>query len=295
MAFWSSQRIQIEQQWAIERDLPHQHCLTSERIRRGPKPDPLISKDDFKKSNVMHGAYELTLDESALITPDGSDNLQFPFSTNRAIRIPPGQFALLFSKETVNIPADVIAFISLKGNIKFKGLINISGFQVNPGFSGRLKFSVYNASGDDVHLNVGEPCFQIWFADLDDSTMDPYNKETGHYQNQCRFTPDDFDRMSEARHSPESLNKRLTEIERTVSMMFAVGTVVVFPIVIGFVIAIFDRWFKETPDKVSTGELILWIAPIVGFIVLVLNSILNGSLRKFVTKSERAMRDKDPL
>lgn len=292
MPFWSSQRIKAEQRWTDTRILPEPNPFTTERIRNGPNPLPLISRDNYREKNVMHGAYELTLDNNVLVTPDGPEYDMRP-ARKQAIKIPPGQFALLFTEEVVNIPANVIAFISLKGSIKFKGLINISGFQVNPGFSGHLKFSVYNASGDDVHLNFGEPCFQIWFAELDAKTEVPYDDETGHYQGQSRFSPEDRDRMAEERHSPENLHRRLAAAEKKVSMIGAVGIVVVVPMIIGFVITIFDHWFKETPDKLSTGELILWTAPIVGLVILGLNSILNGSFTKFVSKCEREMKDRD--
>jgi deoxycytidine triphosphate deaminase len=286
MAFWSSQRIKAEQFWTATQSLPQTNPFTAERRTRGPNPLLLIS-GDYKEEQVKHGAYELKLDTNVLITPDGSE-CGVPTSSTQAIKIPPGQFALLFTKETVNVPSNVIAFISLKGNIKFKGLINISGFQVNPGFSGHLKFSVYNASGDDIHLNFDEPCFQIWFAELDAETEDPYGAETGgHYQNQKKFTPDDRDRMAEERHSPENLHNRLIQTEKKIGMITAVGIVVVFPAAIGFATQIFDRWFKGTPDKNSTGEIIIWTAVIVGLCVLGLNSLLNGSWKKFVEKCER--------
>jgi dCTP deaminase len=167
----------------------------------------------------------------------------------------------------VNIPADVIAFISLKGRVKFKGLINISGFQVDPGFPGHLKFSVYNASAEDVHLNYGDPCFLIWFADLDKKTEDSYE---GDHKNQKAFTPEDRDRMSEPRHSPEGLHNRLEKIEDRVSAINAVGLVVLIPLLTGLVIAIFDHWFAEKTDRISDGGLIICTALVVGMVFLLL-------------------------
>jgi len=49
--------------------------------------------------------------------------------------VPPGQFALLITEERVNIPDDKIAFISFKFSKKARGLINVSGFHVDPGYS----------------------------------------------------------------------------------------------------------------------------------------------------------------
>jgi dCTP deaminase len=60
-----------------------------------------------------------------------------------------------------------MAFISIKARIKWRGLINVSGFHVDPGYEGRLIFAVLNGGPAAVHLRRGDPCFLMWFADLD--------------------------------------------------------------------------------------------------------------------------------
>ncbi|MCW1510902.1 hypothetical protein AB3504_04765 [Acinetobacter baumannii] len=81
--------------------------------------------------------------------------------------IPKGQFALLITEEEVHVPYQNIAFISFKAKYKYKGLINVSGFHVDPGWRGKLTFSVYNAGPSDVVLEKGNPFALIWYADLD--------------------------------------------------------------------------------------------------------------------------------
>jgi dCTP deaminase len=73
---------------------------------------------------------------------------------------------LLLTEERVNIPLHKIAFISIKASIKLRGLINVSGFHVDPGFKGNLVFSVYNAGVTPISLEKSDPYFLIWFADL---------------------------------------------------------------------------------------------------------------------------------
>ena len=58
-------------------------------------------------------------------------------------------------------------FISMKARIKFRGLVNVSGFHVDPGYKGRLLFAVFNAGPSDVHLARGDECFLVWYASLD--------------------------------------------------------------------------------------------------------------------------------
>jgi len=70
----------------------------------------------------------------------------------------------------VSVPAAALAFISVRATVKFGGLVNVSGFHVDPGYRGRLVFSVFNAGPAPVHLARGDDCFLIWYADLDRET-----------------------------------------------------------------------------------------------------------------------------
>ena len=78
----------------------------------------------------------------------------------------PGQFALLTTYEPVEIPATLIAFISVRTQFKLQGLVNISGFHVDPTFKGTLQFAVQNLSSNDIRLKFKEPTFTIFFSHL---------------------------------------------------------------------------------------------------------------------------------
>lgn len=88
-------------------------------------------------------------------------------SDKEPFQIPPGQFAFILTAETVNVPKNAMAFISMKATYKMQGLINVSGFHVDPGWIGPLIFAVFNAGPSPVHLERGLPLFLIWYADLD--------------------------------------------------------------------------------------------------------------------------------
>ena len=113
------------------------------------------------QNRVICGAYELALGNEVFRTDSSSQKKEFLDRDNEQVVINPGQFALLLTYEQVNIPIDKIAFISIKAGIKLKGLINVSGFHVDPGFSGKLVFSVYNAGSSQISLMKGNPCFLI--------------------------------------------------------------------------------------------------------------------------------------
>lgn len=129
----------------------------------------------FTKNNIDCAAYTLTIGHEIYVSP--SDQTPDPQSITKrlladgeAFTIPPGQFAFLVTEETVKVPSNALGLISMKAKIKFRGLVNISGFHVDPGYSGPLTYSVFNAGPVTVQLQQGEPCFLIWYASLDQAS-----------------------------------------------------------------------------------------------------------------------------
>ncbi|WEV50113.1 hypothetical protein OZX61_12000 (plasmid) [Acinetobacter sp. ESL0695] len=72
----------------------------------------------------------------------------------------------------MKVPNNALAFISFKAKYKYKGLINVSGFHVDPGWYGKLTFSIYNAGPSDIALEKGDPFALIWYADLDNEYVE---------------------------------------------------------------------------------------------------------------------------
>lgn len=131
----------------------------------------------YNASKVEQASYTLGIGQEIFITKDhhtpNSQHTKRTLSNNEAFVIPPGQFAFLLTEESVEVPSDAIAFISMKAGFKHKGLVNISGFHVDPGFKGKLLFSVYNAGPSPIHLSHNQPCFLIWYASLDYTDTNP--------------------------------------------------------------------------------------------------------------------------
>ncbi|AHF87926.1 hypothetical protein RLEG3_06565 (plasmid) [Rhizobium leguminosarum bv. trifolii WSM1689] len=133
--------------------------------------------EDFDEKQIDVNAYNLRMGDSYFRTADGSivkEAKKLKLDTGEAFIIPPGQFAFLVSKERINVPANAMAFISMRTKIKFEGLINVSGFHVDPGYKGKLVYSVYNASPSPIQICQGDNLFKIWFAALDQTSNPPY-------------------------------------------------------------------------------------------------------------------------
>ncbi|MFH1554746.1 MAG: deoxycytidine triphosphate deaminase [Pseudomonadota bacterium] len=132
--------------------------------------------DNFDENRVDANAYNLSMGNCYFRTTDG--NNPSPTSVlkeSESVFIPPGQFAFLLSKETVNVPRGAMAFISMRTGIKFQGLINVSGFHVDPGYSGKLIYAVFNASPSPVQITEGAAIFKIWFSDLDQISSEKFS------------------------------------------------------------------------------------------------------------------------
>jgi dCTP deaminase len=129
----------------------------------------------FDAAQIDCAAYRLRVGPEAYVSPTGESNdaatkTKVSLDLGEAFTVPPGQFAFLLTEERVKVPNNALAFISVRATVKFRGLVNVSGFHVDPGYNGRLVFSVFNAGPGSVHLARGDDCFLIWYADLDRET-----------------------------------------------------------------------------------------------------------------------------
>ena len=87
----------------------------------------------------------------------------------------PGQFALVKTFEVVKVPEENVGLISIRLEFKLQGLVNVSGFHVDPTFHGPLIFAVQNVGPNDIRLRYREPVFMIMWACL----REPYVRSEG--------------------------------------------------------------------------------------------------------------------
>ena len=141
---------------------------------------------------VKQGAIELRMGCEAFVT--GRVSRVVLAKESDEVVIPPGQFALLLTDEKVSIPLDSIGFMSIKFGLKVRGLVNVSGFHVDPGFCGWLTFSVYNAGPAPVVIRRLKPVFLLWLAKLDKSVApaDGYSTKNNSGRGQAPHLDDEL-------------------------------------------------------------------------------------------------------
>jgi len=122
--------------------------------------------EPFDSNRIEDAKYMLSVGDEVYVSEEEGKKTAQKLKEGESFAIDPGQFAFVLTEETVHIPFGVLGFISIRATIKFLGLVNISGFHVDPGYEGKLVFSVFNAGPTRIQLKRGDIIFSIWVADL---------------------------------------------------------------------------------------------------------------------------------
>jgi len=217
----------------------------TERLR------PLIQP--FVPERVDCAAYTLAIGGEYYVspsdlTPDPATVTVRKLTEGEGFTVPPGQFAFLHTQEIVTVPADAIAFISIRARTKFRGLVNVSGFHVDPGFRGQLTFAVFNAGPVPIHLKRGQDIFLIWYASLDRESG-PRFRKSGPVR--MGIDPESISGVAGELHSFAGLSKKIKDtdkalgdrvhaIEKEQTYYRVIGT-----IALALIVALGVSWVKD--------------------------------------------------
>lgn len=124
--------------------------------------------DDGEKSKIFEDNFKdwrcnLRLGDEVYIS---SETVPKQLNDGEFVTIKPGDFILLLTKEELDLGPNVMGFISMRFDYKQKGLINVSGFHVDPNYKGKLIFSAFNAGPRDIILRKLDPVFMIFFEEM---------------------------------------------------------------------------------------------------------------------------------
>lgn len=139
--------------------------LNSESIRR--RSDELFPQRaaHFSVASVSQASYDLRVGDEVFLSEKRIPTHLGPEAPY--VILPPGQFALVKTYEEISIPRDLIGLLSIRSKYKFQGLINISGFHVDPTYKGHLIFAVQNVGPNDIRLRYLEPVFMLMLAEAE--------------------------------------------------------------------------------------------------------------------------------
>lgn len=190
----------------------------------------LFTDSTYEKASIDKAAYNLRLGKEVFLS--GSDVPLILTDRHPYVAIQPGAYVLLTTCEYLTMPPDVLGFITLRYKYKKRGLLNVSGFQVDPGFHGRLVFSVFNVGTHDVVLQLGEPMFMLFIASLTEPVTG--NLKGAHYD-QKGFSLEDIIAIQGRSASLVQMDSRIKHIETYVNIY---GTIVIGALLVLFALVV---------------------------------------------------------
>lgn len=186
--------------------------------------------NDFEPSCLRPANYDLRLGDEVYVT---AEKLPRRLTTAKdTVAIQPGEFGILMTHEYLHVPTNYLGLISLRFSFKKQGLVNISGFHVDPGFTGKIIFSVFNTGPRSVVLRFKEPVFMIMFEKL----SQPATAYSGAFAQLRHIPVDIITSLGGQSVSVLSLDNRVRNLETQLRILEALGVgsaVVILSYIIG--------------------------------------------------------------
>ena len=219
--------------------------------------------DDFSYENIEDSSYKLSVGGEAIVSSSHEDNEEAyrKIGCDDVLSLKPGQFAYLITHEKIYVPKNAIGFINVSTSTKFKGLINVSGFHVDPGYRGKLIFTVFNAGPATITLHFGQKIFKFWISDFDGVGGDSktsYDKIPREWADRLHGTyPSPFvlaSRVSDLEAKIERLGSQRTNL----TIGLGLAALLLLPFVGGMYYSIYATWFlaRMSPviDRIYPGQ-----------------------------------------
>ena len=121
--------------------------------------------ENFSEASLQPASYDIRLGDRALLSR-GEQEIDFSKEGVKQLKIGPGDFALVLSKEKFKMPLNMVGHIGGKSQLGRRGLTLQAGLQIDPGFDGYLVMGLYNASPKNLYLEHEQPFATVDFYKL---------------------------------------------------------------------------------------------------------------------------------
>jgi len=108
--------------------------------------------------------------------------------------IDPGEFAVIESLERIELGDQMAAQLGLRSEYARRGLLMLSGPQIDPGFRGILVVRLINLAPAPVVLKYGDPFLTLQFFRLNMPVKHPYS---GARQDQTGLSATDMQELTQ--------------------------------------------------------------------------------------------------
>jgi len=130
--------------------------------------------EDAMPGSITGAAYDLSLGDEYYY----GGTTHYLTDGERFVTIEPYEYAIVTSREKLNLPKDIAGRFDISVSLFCQGMIQSNGPQVDPGFRGGLFCLLFNTSNDVVQLKRGQHYATIEFNKL----LEPTIGYEGKYQ-----------------------------------------------------------------------------------------------------------------
>lgn len=130
------------------------------------KPDEWFSKDSL----VQPSSLDLHIGD--IFVPDSKK----PIIASEKYNLPPGSTAVVETKEILNLPTNISAFGFPPNSISADGILMTNPGHIDPGYKGKMSFTLINMSKINFELRKGELIVTLLIVELSENCEKDYSK-----------------------------------------------------------------------------------------------------------------------
>lgn len=127
--------------------------------------------ENFSEKCLEPASYDMRVGSRLLVS---SDETEIDLSKKGSAIIKPGVFALVTTHESIKLSDDIAGHIGVKSYYTRKGIVMLTGLQIDPGFEGVLVVGLYNASPRSLTLEYQAPFCTVEFHQLARPAQQPF-------------------------------------------------------------------------------------------------------------------------
>lgn len=176
--------------------------------------------EGFRQDRLQPGSYDIALGTEAFVT---STTEKIAVDKRGVLVLQPGEFSLVISHEVLSLPLNVAGHIGIRSEFARRGMLLLSGPQVDPGFEGNLHLGLVNLSPSEIALIYQGPFATIVFHQMVEAAKEGYR---GRYQGQRAISSEELSSLASARGMTfGQVVQTLSAVSRDVGLLTAsVGT-----------------------------------------------------------------------
>jgi len=178
-------------------------------------------------------SYDLRVGKEA-VAQDGVVNIE----EKKYAKIPRGATVVIYPYEQIKLSTKVAARYGLRSRFARKGLILLSGPQIDPGFEGTLSVTIFNAGTSEVVLGYQEKFVTIEFFLLKTPASRPYS---GPYQGQTSISSEEAALLTKEYKNFSEIEDAIAKFQGDIDNIKNFVYVVLFGIIVGAVIVILQE------------------------------------------------------